>query len=148
MRKGTGARFDPVLAAILARLAGSRRNVGRRVDAEWRQFPRGAGIAPGSFASAFASFSTPPDAVQVGGKAANVLGVYGSQINFVVPEGLSPGTVPVSLTAGGKPIANGQVAITAASPGIFVLRYPDTTGTVLNQDSTVNGPTNPAAKDP
>jgi uncharacterized protein (TIGR03437 family) len=79
-----------------------------------------------------------------------------TQINFVVPMGKQPGDVPTSGTADlqvvhvstGQVLAAGSVQMNVASPGIFQL---DFTGllrraAVLNEDGTVNSPTNPAAR--
>jgi uncharacterized protein (TIGR03437 family) len=82
--------------------------------------------------------------------------VSSTQINFVVPMGKQPGDVPTSGTADlqvvrvstGQVLAAGSVQMNVASPGIFQL---DFTGlvrraAVLNEDGTVNSPTNPAAR--
>jgi uncharacterized protein (TIGR03437 family) len=82
--------------------------------------------------------------------------VSASQINFVVPMGKQPGDVPTSGTASiqvirvstGQILAAGSVQMNVASPGIMELAYTGTTrqAAVLNQDNTVNGPNNAAAR--
>lgn len=106
------------------------------------------GISPGSLAAGFGAFSAVPDGVQVNGAPGQILTASVSQVNFVVPEGAAPGPATVSIQAGGAEIARGQVAVTAASPGVFVLQPldPSRPGAVENQDFTVNSSANPAAK--
>jgi len=142
------ARFDPVMAAILARSAGppaapsgdviTVNAAGLRVD---------LGIAPGSLASAFGAFSKTPDEVVVAGSDAAIVSAAASQVNFVVPANVAPGAVTVSVRAAGKELASGQFTVTAAGPGIFVLNAGDVSqpGAVENQDYSVNAPANSAA---
>ena len=71
-----------------------------------------------------------------------------SQVNFTVPASTSPGTATISVRAGGVELANGQAAISAVGPGIFVLNGSDPSqpGAVENQDYSVNSRSNPAAQ--
>lgn len=104
------------------------------------------GLAPGSFASVFGVFPSNVDAVLVDGQAGAIVSAGASQINFVLPASLSPGPATISVQAGGTEVARGQANFTASSLGIFVLQPdPSQPGAVLNQDSTVNSSSNPAA---
>ena len=87
--------------------------------------------------------------VLVGGYAAPILYASDTQVNAVVPYELDPAKI-----IGGtflQAIYNGvsgslrQVAILPAAPGIFVISQ-DGQGAILNQDGSVNGSGNPAAK--
>lgn len=142
------ARHDPVLAAILARTdALPAAPSGAVIVVNGASFRTDQGLAPGSFASAFGAFSQAPDEVRVNGVAARVMGGNTGQVNFLVPASITPGSTSVSVRAGGMELANGQVAITAVSPGIFVRQAvdPSQPGAVENQDYSVNSGSNPAA---
>jgi uncharacterized protein (TIGR03437 family) len=143
------ARYDPVLADILARWPGPAAPLsGDVIAVNAATFRSEHGIAPGSLAVAFGSFGATTDGIQVNGKSAPVLAAGPSQVNFVVPTGAAPGPATISARAGGVEIARGEATITAASPGIFVLQPADPSqpGAVLNQDSSVNSKANPAEK--
>ena len=70
-----------------------------------------------------------------------------SQVNFLVPAGLPPGRVAISVLAGGIPLASGEATIAPASPGLFVMDPADPAqpGAIENQDFTVNSRSNPAS---
>jgi uncharacterized protein (TIGR03437 family) len=143
------ARYDPVLGAILGRMSGvPPAPSGNVVTVNGASFRVDQGIAPGSFASAFGSFSKTPDRVTVNGIAGQFVGGSASQVNFIVPASISPGIATISVRAGGAELANGQAAITAAGPGIFVLQgaNPAQPGAVENQDYSLNSNSNPAAQ--
>jgi len=142
------ARYDPVLGAILGRVGGvPPAPSGNVITVNGASFRADQGIAPGSFATAFGSFSQTPDQVTVNGIAGQFIGGSTSQVNFVVPASIPPGTATISVRAGGMELASGQAAITAVGPGIFVLAgaNPSQPGAVENQDYSVNGSSNPAA---
>ena len=142
------ARHDPVMAAILARTdTVPPAPSGSVITVNGASFRVDQGIAPGSFASAFGSFSQTADQVTVNGVVAQFVGGSTSQVNFIVPASIPPGTATVSVRAGGTELANGQVAITAVGPGIFVLEGADPSqpGAVENRDYSVNSNANPAA---
>jgi uncharacterized protein (TIGR03437 family) len=142
------ARYDPVFAAILARTdAPPAAPSGDIVVVNGASFRADQGVAPGSFASAFGAFSQTPDAVLVNGVAAQITGGFLSQVNFRVPASVPPGPATISVRAGGKELAKGQVNIAAIGPGIFVLEAldPSQPGVVENQDYSVNSASNPAA---
>jgi uncharacterized protein (TIGR03437 family) len=142
------ARYDPVLAAILGRTSGApAAPAGSVITVNGASFRIDQGIAPGSIASAFGSFSKTPDQVTVNGVAGQFIGGSTSQVNFVVPASIAPGTATVSVRAGGMELANGQATISVAGPGILVLQAanPSQPGAVENQDYSVNSGSNPAA---
>jgi uncharacterized protein (TIGR03437 family) len=142
------ARHDPVLAAILARTEAMPASPsGTAIVVNGASFRADQGVAPESFASAFGAFSKTPDEVRVDGAPARVIGGNTSQVNFLVPASITPGSAAVSVRAGGTELANGQVAITAVGPGIFVGQAvdPSQPGAVENQDYSLNSGSNPAA---
>ncbi len=142
------ARFDPVMAEILARYTGTPRSVSADlVVVNGASFRPEQGIAAGSLATAFAAFPALTDEVRVAGQAARLVAASGSQVNFVVPESIEAGEVAISVRAGGKEVASGQAAITTSGAGIFVLQPSDPSepGAIENQDSSVNSRSNPAA---
>jgi uncharacterized protein (TIGR03437 family) len=76
--------------------------------------------------------------------------IYGSasQANVIVPyEVVNHATTTIALQFGGVTSAAWDIPVAAAAPGIFTL---GSTGigpaAVLNQDNSVNGPSNPAAR--
>ena len=80
--------------------------------------------------------------VSLGGRAAPLLYVGPSQINFQVPYETPPGTSAVVVTANRVAGGSASVSVAAAAPGIFV--YGNDWAVVLNQDYSLNGPSNPA----
>jgi len=88
-------------------------------------FAVGAPIAPGSIAAVFGSgfgTSTAGVTVLVGGIAAPLFGVYGTQINFQVPWQLSGQTqTALTVTSGDLTSASITVPLAASAPGIFLL---------------------------
>jgi uncharacterized protein (TIGR03437 family) len=78
------------------------------------------------------------------------------QINFVVPMGKQAGDIPTSGNATievvsvstGQILAAGSVPMNIATPGIIELQYTGTLrqAAVLNQDNSINGQNNPAAR--
>jgi uncharacterized protein (TIGR03437 family) len=143
------ARHDPVMAAIVARFEGApAAPSGGAIAVNGASFRVEQGLAPGSLASVFGSFSAGADGVQVNGQSGRVIGAGPSQINFVVPAAISAGRGTISVRWGNSEIASGQVSITAAGPGIFVAQGTDPSqpGAILNQDSSLNTAANRAAK--
>jgi uncharacterized protein (TIGR03437 family) len=142
------ARFDPVLAAILARSQGAPpAPTGDVIAVNAASYRIDQGIAPGSIAAAFGAFSSTPDGVVVSGVAAQVLGASTGQINFVVPDTVPLGMAVLSVRADGNEIASGKLTVSAAGPGIFVLQpaNPQQPGVVENDDGGLNGASSPAA---
>jgi uncharacterized protein (TIGR03437 family) len=80
--------------------------------------------------------------VLVGGLAANIYYVSPTQINFLVPSILLPGTVTVQLALDGLAGPAVQVQLAAASPALF---QQDTQNVIATRaDGTVITPANPA----
>ncbi|MEJ7605526.1 MAG: IPT/TIG domain-containing protein [Bryobacteraceae bacterium] len=75
--------------------------------------------------------------VTINGLPARVLFASNDQINVQIPAGLTGATVQVIVTANGVTSTPFIAPLAAVSPGIFVPG-------ILNQDNTVNSPTNPA----
>jgi len=143
------ARFDPVMAAILARSSGApAAPSGAVTTVNGASFRVDQGVAPGSVASAFGSFAQPPDEIWVGNDRATLISAAASQVNFVVPLSASPGRSTISVRAAGVEQASGKVTISATGPGLFILNAMDPAqpGAVENQDYSVNRTANPAAK--
>lgn len=126
-------------------------------------FQANAPVAPGSIASAFGAFSGAtfqandalPLPTTLGGAQLTIDGAavplfFASegQINFQVPSALEAGRHQAAVTVNGSQVATGFVDIAEAFPGIFILdpSNVDAPGAVLNQDGSVNGPNNPAAR--
>jgi len=86
--------------------------------------------------------------VLINGKPAPVLYESSSQVNAIAPyEIAGKSAATVQITVGGGASQVWSVPIAPAAPGIFTL---DSTGAgqaaVLNQDNSVNGPAQPAAR--
>ena len=142
------ARFDPVMAAILARSqAAPPPPTGDVITVNGASYRTDKGIAPGSIAISFGAFSKTPDGVLVSGIASQVLAASTTQVNFIVPVMVSPGVTVISIRAAGIEIASGTFTVSAAGSGIFVLQPgdPQQPGAIENQDSSVNDASNPAA---
>jgi uncharacterized protein (TIGR03437 family) len=143
------ARHDPVLAAIVARFEGAASAPsGAAITVNGASFRIEQGLAPGSFASTFGSFSAAVDGVLVNGQPGRVVGAAQSQVNFVVPASVTPGAATISVRSGSNEIASGKATITSAGPGIFILAASDPSqpGAVLNEDSSVNSASHRAAR--
>ena len=82
------------------------------------------------------------------GTAAPLLYAAPNQINAVVPYALSGKTATqLTVTAQGQAIAGVPLPVAATAPAIFTQSSTGVgTGAILNQDSSVNSPSNPAAK--
>jgi len=142
------ARQDPAVAAIVARWNGAPpAPSGGAIVLNAASYRVEQGVAPGSFAAAFGAFGAVPDQVLVNGQTAVIVAAAATQVNFVVPPSSAVGPATFSVRAAGAELAAGQAAITTTGPGLFVLQSldPSQPGAVLNQDSTVNGASNPAA---
>jgi uncharacterized protein (TIGR03437 family) len=82
------------------------------------------------------------------GTAAPLLYAAPNQINAVVPYGVSGQTTTrITVIAQGQTIASIVQSVAATAPAIFTLDFMGTgAGAILNQDSTLNSPSNPATK--
>jgi uncharacterized protein (TIGR03437 family) len=81
--------------------------------------------------------------VTIGGIAAPLLYVSGTQINAVVPGALTPSSVAqVQVTAGGVQLPGFRVVVDTADPQVF--RNADGSAIAINQDGSLNSAANPA----
>jgi uncharacterized protein (TIGR03437 family) len=134
------ARFDPVMAAMLARSSGAPASPsGDVITVNAASLRPDQGLAPGSFAAAFGSFSTTPDEVQVAGIPGQIVTASRSQVNFILPDSVAPGRVSISVRADAAELASGEATITATGPGLFVSQPADPSqpGAVENEDHSV-----------
>jgi uncharacterized protein (TIGR03437 family) len=142
------ARYDPVMGAILARSNGAPPPPsGSVITVNAASFRVDQGIAPGSIAAAFGSFSQTPDQVLVNNVAGQLLGATSSQATFVIPQ-VPAGAAMISVRAGDVELASGQATISPIAPAIFALSDTDPSqpGAVENQDYSVNSNAIPAAQ--
>jgi uncharacterized protein (TIGR03437 family) len=106
-------------------------------------FPTGA-VAPGEIVTLFGNgFGSAMPTVTFGTFAATVLYSSDCQINAVVPFEVNPGyttlvTVQPSGQSSDQALGPIKLPVVVAAPGIFT--------SILNQDSSVNSPSNPAAR--
>ena len=85
--------------------------------------------------------------VLIGGKPAPLIYASASQVNAIVPfEVGNTGTTTLQVISGGQASATWEIPVSPSAPSIFTS---SATGigqaAVLNQDNTVNSPSNPAA---
>ena len=124
-------------------------------------FATNQGVAAGSWAAAFGTFSgvttTTATAlpfptslagvkVTINGMSAPLFDVRQSQITFLVPAGVTPGLQPIVVTT---PLSstNGSVKIVSAAPGIFPKEGTDPPkGAIINQSGIENAAALPAKK--
>ena len=109
---------------------------------------RGA-IAPGEIVTLFGhGFGSSKPAVNFGQFPAPVLYSSDCQINAVVPFEVSPGlAIPVTVQSGALTVGPIQLPVAIAAPGIFTTTQTGNgQAAILNQDSTVNSASNPAAR--
>jgi uncharacterized protein (TIGR03437 family) len=108
----------------------------------------GAGIGPASPQQPIGSSSSTDlsgTSVLFDGTVAPLLYGAPSQINAIVPFGVSETTTQLEVFSQGQAIARLPVSVVTAVPAIFTLDSNGVgPGAILNQDSTVNSPTNPA----
>jgi uncharacterized protein (TIGR03437 family) len=141
------ARHDPVMAAMLGRSGNAPpAPAGDAIVVNGASFRTDQGVAPGSLAAVFGSFTASPDQVAIDGETTAVIAGNAFQADFLVPADAAAGTRNVSVRAAGKELAAGKVTISAAGPGIFVLNGGDPAqpGAIENQDYAVNTAGNPA----
>jgi len=81
--------------------------------------------------------------VTLGGKAVQVLSASAFQINAAIPTGTPTTATSTLVVSSGGASANTSVAILATAPGIFAI---GSLGAILNQDATLNSPSNPAQR--
>jgi uncharacterized protein (TIGR03437 family) len=111
------------------------------------QYPLGA-VAPGEIVTLFGNdFGSSKPAVNFGQFPATVIYSSNCQVNAVVPFEVNPGfTTLVTVESGEQTLGPIKLPVVVAAPGIFTINDSGSgQGAILNQDSTVNSPSNPAA---
>ncbi len=81
--------------------------------------------------------------ITISGKTAPILAAFPFQVNAQMPESVAPGEARLQVSSQ-LGTASGSVTILPAAPGIFLLN--NSQGAIVNQDGTVNGPSNPAPR--
>ena len=113
-------------------------------------FATGAGaVAPGEIVTMFGNgFGSSKPTVNFGQFTATVLYASDCQINAVVPFEVIPGlAIPVTVQSGERTLGPVKLPVAVAAPGIFAVNGSGTgQAAILNQDTTVNSPSNPAAR--
>lgn len=103
-------------------------------------------VAPGEIITLLGSFPLSP-AVRFNGIPAPVIYAGSGQVNAIVPFGMNLGS-PVSIQVLGQNqvVGNGSLPVAAVAPAIFTQSGTGAgPGAVLNQDFSLNTPSNPAA---
>jgi uncharacterized protein (TIGR03437 family) len=104
------------------------------------------GIAPGGLFAVFGSGLARPNStttVELGGIAVKVVAQSPFQLNAQVPPGLAPGAYPLKITSLYGSMEQ-PIAINDVAPAIFVVS--PQIAAILNQNSTLNTPDNPAPR--
>ena len=112
------------------------------------QYPAGA-VAPGEIVTLFGNgFGSSKPSVNFGKSPAAVLYTSNCQINAVVPfEAIPDVATLVTVQSGAQTLGPVKLPVVAAAPGIFAANGSGSgQGAILNQDSSVNSPSNPAAR--
>jgi uncharacterized protein (TIGR03437 family) len=103
-------------------------------------------ISPGEIVTFPGSFASTPSSVVFNGVTAPIISNNSKQVNTVVPFGLDlskPADVQIQA---GQASMHLTLPVAAASPGIFTVGATGTgAGAILNQDYSVNSPSNPAS---
>jgi uncharacterized protein (TIGR03437 family) len=105
-----------------------------------------SGISPGGIMSIFGvGLAGPAGAsattIDFDGIPGVVISATAFQINAVIPATVTPGTHVLSVVSA-YGTAQQTVNVAAVAPAIFLIGSP-ATGAVVNQNNTLNGPTNP-----
>lgn len=133
----------PSIASVL--------NAGSYFPGYATQFPAGD-VAPGEIVAIFGNGFGSKPSVGFDGLTAPVLYASNCQINAVVPFGLGQRlgqrqTTSVTVQSGDQTIGPVKLPVVAAAPGIFTANASGSgQAAVLNQDSSVNSPANPASR--
>ena len=99
-------------------------------------------IAPGGIVSIFGA-GLAGSSVTVNGESAAILAALPFQINAQVPADIPTGTAAIAV-ASPNGSASASAAISAVAPEIF--RLSSAQAAIVNQDNTVNTPSNPASR--
>jgi uncharacterized protein (TIGR03437 family) len=110
-------------------------------------WPATGPVAPGEIVTLFGhGFGSTP-AVTFDQIPAPVLYASDCQINAVVPFSVNAASTTAAVSSAGQAIGPVELPVLAAVPGIFTM---NATGTgqaaAVNQDGTINGPSNPVAR--
>jgi uncharacterized protein (TIGR03437 family) len=111
-------------------------------------FPTGA-VAPGEIVTLFGNdFGPAKPSVSFSQYPAPVLFASNCQINAVVPLEVTPGLPSfVTVQSGGQTLGPLKLPVAVAAPGIFTTNQSGSgQAAIINQDSTANSPSNPAAR--
>jgi uncharacterized protein (TIGR03437 family) len=102
---------------------------------------------PGAVDGGLVADSVGNTQILIGGVAAPILFASPSQINTVVPFGVVGATAQVQVLYQGQPTASTTVPVQPAAPAVFSLDGSGGgQGAILNQDGSVNSPSNPASR--
>jgi adhesin/invasin len=102
-------------------------------------------LSGGTFTAASAPWATSWNgiSVKINGIAAPLGYVSPTQINAQVPFEIGPGTAQLTIASNGTTAGPVALTIQSASPGVFM--YAGGRAPAINQDGTLNLPTNPAS---
>jgi uncharacterized protein (TIGR03437 family) len=112
----------------------------------------GANLGPRSEAQAQLDGAYLEDTIEstqvlIGGAASPILFASSTQINTVVPFGVAGTTAQIQVFYEGQSTASTTVPVQAVSPAVFSSNGTGGgQGAILNQDGSVNSPSNPAAR--
>ena len=85
--------------------------------------------------------------VNFGGNYAPVIAVSPGQVNAIMPWGISTNGIPVQVEVDGVPSEPLNIATVASVPALFTADASGKgQGSIVNQDGTVNSPSNPALR--
>ncbi len=133
---GSAAKFDLTVSGPVPPQLGAFLNA-----AGFQNVPGALGVAPGELLTIFGTNLPQAPKVTFGANVAPILYADANQINLVVPFGVEPPVVTVSVEGAGSCLA----PVLLASPALFTA---DDSGTgqlaALNQDGSVNSGANPA----
>jgi len=111
----------------------------------------GANLGPPSEAQAEVNDNAVANTIEntqvvIGGVASPILFASSTQINAVVPFGVTGTTTQIQILYQGQPTVSTTVPVQAASPAVFSVKGEGGgQGAILNQNGSVNSSTNPAA---
>src|SRR5262249_19818243 len=103
-----------------------------------------SGIAPGGIVAIFGTGlagAGGATTVDVDGATAQVLGAFPFQVNAVLPAGLTARTHTMRVRSPFG-VAQQSVEVSEVAPAIFLVGTPSV-GALVNQDGSLNGPSNP-----
>jgi len=156
---GSNTVTIPILLNVLATSATSQAILGSVVSAA-SGLP--GPIAPGEIIAIYGTglgISTgftigrggccPYTTVQIDGSTVDPIYASAKQLNVIVPSGTpSAGTATLQVSIlGGSPTATWQIPLAPSAPAIFTLSGSGVgPGAIVNQDGTINSPSNPAPR--